>query len=185
MASFEEAYKATGANEGGWCHVDGDTGEETYCGISRKWFPNWAGWAIVDKSKPLYKGQVLKNLALENLKKAFYKKEFWDKINGDAIPLQKMANQQYDMAVNASPEIAKKLVKVLILCLLSVSMCYAQPKPSCDSLYRVYRTQKVNDSLEIQYLNYKLARIKYYAAICNKKKSQRQFLLGWINRVVN
>lgn len=74
--------------------------------------------------------------------------------------------------------------KIILLIIISsiFSVCYSQPIPKCDSLYRVYRKQKVNDSLEIQYLNYKLNRVRYYVKIVNRNRSQQKFLLGWLNR---
>ena len=43
MANFEEAYKRTCKFEGGWVNKDGDSGKETYKGISRVANPNWSG----------------------------------------------------------------------------------------------------------------------------------------------
>lgn len=40
-------------------------------------------------------------------------------------------------------------------------------------------------SAECFVAQYKLERIKYYMNIANKNPSQRQFLRGWINRVLN
>jgi len=111
MANFQISYKKTNGNEGGYAYVDGDTGEETYCGISRKWFPKWAGWSIVDKHKPLKHGQIIKDDALEALKEEFYKEEFWDKLKGDKIESQELADQAYDFAINSGLDAARKLLK--------------------------------------------------------------------------
>jgi lysozyme family protein len=111
MANFKEAYFKTKSTEGGYANVEGDTGGETYAGVSRKWFPNWKGWHIVDAHKPLKHNQIIKDETLETYLEYFYKEEFWDKINGDTIPLQKMAEAEYDMAINASVKTAKNLLK--------------------------------------------------------------------------
>ena len=111
MANFDIAYKITSGNEGGYANVDGDTGAETYCGISRKWFPKWTGWQLVDAAKPLKHGQIIKSELLPKFVRSFYKNEFWDKIGGDKIEPQALANQVYDMAVNASVATALKLLK--------------------------------------------------------------------------
>lgn len=102
MAKFEIAYKKTNKNEGGYSNVSTDTGGETYAGISRKFWPNWAGWKIVDAHKPLKRNQKINDPQLEVLKKAFYKKEFWDKVEGDPIEDQPIADTLYDFAVNAN-----------------------------------------------------------------------------------
>ena len=101
MADFNIAYEPTSKNEGGYANVSGDTGGETYAGISRKWFPKWDGWAIVDKNKPLRHNQIIKDDKLKSMVKSFYKKEFWDKVWGDRINNQDVANRTYDFAVNA------------------------------------------------------------------------------------
>lgn len=101
MADFNIAYTITSVNEGGYANVSGDTGGETYAGISRKWFPNWAGWRIVDAHKPLKHNQKIVSKELDQLKKQFYKTEFWDKIAGDKINDQQFANRSYDFAVNS------------------------------------------------------------------------------------
>lgn len=114
MAKFEIAYKKTNRNEGGWNHTPGDNGGETYCGIARKFWPQWAGWKIVDENKPLKKGEVINNMQLENLKKQFYKVNFWDKIGGDEIEFQDTADTLYDFGVNANyPPSIKNIQKAL------------------------------------------------------------------------
>jgi lysozyme family protein len=111
MAKFNEAHELTKGNEGGWNHVKGDTGGETYCGISRVNWPAWKGWAIVDSKKPLKHNQIIKDDLLKNLVNVFYKKNFWDKMELDECPSQDLANQKYDFAVNAGIGAAKKLIK--------------------------------------------------------------------------
>lgn len=101
MANFLIAYKKTGGFEGGWNHVAGDRGGETYCGIARKFWPKWAGWKIVDSKKPIKNKTIFKDEALEKLVKDFYKKEFWDVVGGDQVEDQNIANTLYDFGVNA------------------------------------------------------------------------------------
>lgn len=101
MADFLIAYKKTGGFEGGWNHVVNDRGGETYKGISRKFWPQWPGWRIVDKKKPLKHGAIIKDPELERLVQAFYKKQFWDVVSGDNIEDQNTANTLYDFGVNA------------------------------------------------------------------------------------
>lgn len=101
MANFEIAYKKTAINEGGWNHVSGDRGGETYKGIARKFHPKWAGWSIVDSKKPLRHNAIIKDEKLNSLVMDFYKKQFWDVVSGDDIEDQAIANTLYDFGVNA------------------------------------------------------------------------------------
>lgn len=102
MANFEEAYQRTCKFEGGWVNNDGDSGKETYKGISRVANPNWGGWAIVDSYKK--KSNFPKNLdsdkKLQALVKECYKTNYWNPVWGDRIKNQKVANDIYDTAVN-------------------------------------------------------------------------------------
>lgn len=101
MADFLLAYKDTAANEGGYVNDPNDSGGITYCGITKKWFPHWAGWAKLNTYMPLKKGQIIKDAEIENLVVQFYKENFWDKIKGDHINNQDSAANIYDFAVNA------------------------------------------------------------------------------------
>lgn len=111
MADFLEAYKRTNRNEGGYCLVDGDSGGETYGGISRRHHPTWDGWAIVDKHKPLKHNQHIEDDNLEDKKRHFYKQKFWDKVSGDDIKDQVTAERLYDFAVNAGTGMSIKQIQ--------------------------------------------------------------------------
>ena len=111
MSNFEEAYKRTCKFEGGWVNKDGDSGKETYRGISRVANPNWPGWVIVDSYKK--KSNFPKNLdsdkKLQELVKDCYKKNYWNPVWGDKIKNQKVANEIYDTAVNMGVAMSIKL----------------------------------------------------------------------------
>lgn len=114
MANFLIAYKKTGGFEGGYTWLKGDSGGETYCGIARNYWPKWAGWSIVDANKPIKPGAFLKNEKLDSLVHEFYKKNFWDVVDGDKIEDQTMANTLYDFGVNAgTPRSIKQIQGVL------------------------------------------------------------------------
>ncbi|HLX92315.1 MAG TPA: glycosyl hydrolase 108 family protein, partial [Puia sp.] len=59
---------------------------------------------------PLRLGQVVTSPELEQEKQAFYRMEYWNAINGDDIPLQELANQAYDQAVNGGDESSEKIL---------------------------------------------------------------------------
>lgn len=111
MAKFDEAYQRTLKFEGGWVNDDADSGKETYKGISRVANPNWSGWKIVDSYKK--KSNFPKNLdsdtKLQSLVKELYKTNYWDKVWGDKITNQKVANDLYDTGVNMGVAVSIKL----------------------------------------------------------------------------
>lgn len=111
MSDFLTAYKKTAINEGGWNHVPGDRGGETYKGIARNFFPNWPGWKIIDKLKPLKHGAIINNADLNKLVHQFYIDNFWNKIRGNEIVIQEVADSLYDSAVNFGVKTAVKLLQ--------------------------------------------------------------------------
>lgn len=103
MADFTIADKQVGGAEGRKLTYDpDDAGEETYCGVSRKFNPDWRGWSIID----LYRGNpefphCLAHLPdLQLAVKEIFKEKYWDTFHGDRIPHQGLANNLYDIAVN-------------------------------------------------------------------------------------
>lgn len=96
--AFETAFAQTHENEGGWKlnTIPNDAGGSTYAGIARRYHSKWEGWRLIDD------GINLQSPRLHKLVEEFYYKEFWSKINGDALPLR-VAIQLYDIAVNIDP----------------------------------------------------------------------------------
>ena len=106
MASFKEAYKHTKRYEGGYSNIVGDRGKETYCGISRRYFPNWKGWAFIDKRiHPIPNNK--KFSSLEKLVTDFFKLNFWNRLNLNFLS-QHVANQVFDFAVHSGRGTATK-----------------------------------------------------------------------------
>lgn len=100
MAEFKSAYKKTGGFEGGYVDDKVDRGGITYCGVAKNFHPNWEGWVKLKSFYPLKKGQIIHDPEIEGLVANFYKREFWDKLRGDMITDQAIAEQLYDRAVN-------------------------------------------------------------------------------------
>ena len=105
MADFNISIKDTLTHEGininmGYVNDPSDRGGETIAGIARKFHPNDPIWALVDNAK---KGNFPKNLKdipniLDGIK-AFYKVNYWDKVCGDRLKSQNIANMLFDTAV--------------------------------------------------------------------------------------
>ncbi len=103
MANFEIAYKRTKRFEGGYVNDPKDAGGETYNGISRRANPTWAGWRVVDemKQKPNFPHNLKERKSiLDDLEASLYKASYWDKVWGDKINNQQVANDMFDTAVN-------------------------------------------------------------------------------------
>jgi len=113
MAEFQPAFDGTTRIEGG--HVDDsqDSGGETYMGISRKWNPNWVGWAIIDAQKnlPNFPASLATIVGLYDKVKAFYRSDYWEVLKGDQIPSQAVAEELFDTAVNVSKKTAVEFLQ--------------------------------------------------------------------------
>ena len=154
MSDFGLAVEKTLKHEGGYNVIEGDQGGETNFGISKRSYPN------VD-IKHLTKAQASE----------IYKRDFWNKSGADKITNQKIAESLFDAAVNMGVSRASKLAKA------------AAKVPICDGVIGKDSALSINLMNQEDFLTkFTLEKIKFYAAICNKDKSQSKFLLGWINR---
>lgn len=111
MADFLIAFNRTEKNEGKdiWTKVDGDSGGETWSGISRKANPSWSGWKILDQIKNKKNGQKFSTPELEERKQSLYRTNYWNPIWGDEIKNQKVANDLYDTGVNCGVSMSIRL----------------------------------------------------------------------------
>ena len=105
MADFNISVKDTLTHEGininmGYVNDPSDRGGETIAGIARKFHPNDPIWALVDRAKKGNFPQNLKDIPniLDGIK-AFYKANYWDKVCGDRLKSQNIANILFDTAV--------------------------------------------------------------------------------------
>lgn len=108
MANYKTAIVKVLKSEGGYVNDPNDNGGETYKGISRKFWPVWLGWHIIDmiKKRPGFpqnlqgtKEQDIK-IQLDHEVNAFYFEQFWIKVGGDKIKNQGIADLLVDSAVN-------------------------------------------------------------------------------------
>lgn len=118
MIDFNQAYRITMNNEGGYADNPLDHGGETWRGIARNFWPHWSGWSIVDSIKaenPASLNAALsENTNLESLVLSFYKTEFWDVISLSALNDQQTANSLFDISVNMGSGTAAKMLQEAI-----------------------------------------------------------------------
>lgn len=98
MADFGEALLPVLAHEGGYVHDPADAGGETYRGISRRYHPDWTGWAVIDASRRA--GQGIPDGILQDLVARHYRIHYWDRFQGDRIQDQGVAGELMDQAVH-------------------------------------------------------------------------------------
>ena len=98
MADLAKALPLVLRHEGGWVHDLQDPGGETYRGISRRYFPGWPGWPLLDAQRRI-DGRP-NDASLAPMVAGFYRANFWDRFQGDRIPDQALADELLDQAVN-------------------------------------------------------------------------------------
>ncbi|NOY63598.1 MAG: N-acetylmuramidase [Gammaproteobacteria bacterium] len=167
MADFDQAFEIMMRNEGGYTlhQVAGDRGGQTYAGIARHFNPGWRGWVLIDQ-------QGVDSPMLSQAVRDFYAVEFWQRISGDQVESQPVANSIFDFAVNAGVKTVSKLVQVVV-------------GSTPDGVIGAKTIARINTTDSEKFiLKFSLAKVARYAQICNRDRSQRKFLLGWMNRTI-
>ncbi len=169
MAEFLSAQKKILSNEGGYVFDPSDNGGETYCGISRKNFPNWDGWKNIDELKPLDRGEVVSSFVVASEVNTFYKANFWDKMLGDSITEQPIAEYLYDFYVNAGRNALKCLQRIVGV--------------TDDGVFGNGTLNALNEYAGDLLAELHKSRLEYYNSIA--VGSNARFLTGWNNRANN
>ena len=167
MADFNPAFQKVLHDEGGFKLTDipGDRGGMTYAGIARNANPDWPGWNLVDHKEF---GEVLTGMV-----RKFYKSGYWDRIRGDDIANQSVAENIFNFGVNTGVGVAAKLAQLIV-------------GVAPDGTIGPATVEKLNTvDPEAFKKAYALAKIARYADICNRNKTQSKFLLGWLNRTLS
>ena len=124
MANFDKEFDKLILAEGGYVNDSDDAGGETYLGISRKNNPDWIGWKTIDNIKNKYGVKNLteklkQNNTLTDSVKSLYKERYWDVLELDDIPSQKIAHQLFDTAVNTG--VKRAIIIAEHVCLMTVT----------------------------------------------------------------
>lgn len=158
MASFEQAIVKTLAHEGGAKFTDdpNDGGGATKYGISKRAYPH------LD----------IRNLS-EFQAREIYKRDYWDRVRGDDITSQLIAENVFDTCVNMGVRTGSRLAQI------ALGIVPADGIIGSESLARI------NSTDEKAFLAaYTIAKVARYTHICNRDRTQQRFLLGWINRAL-
>lgn len=175
MASFSLSLAKTLRNEGGYVNDPDDPGGETYRGVARLIFGKWNGWTIVDQLRkqggfPL---SLDKHEELQRKVDAFYRTSFWDRISGDDILNQQVADSIFDFAVNAG---------------VGTSTVLAQhvAEVEADGVMGEETIRSVNEKDPEYFLAaFTVAKIARYLSIVNKRPTSRKYFYGWVLRTIN
>lgn len=166
-------------HEGGFVNDPDDKGGFTYRGITRKNFPNWEGWQIVDTNLPLKNGQIIKNEELEQYVREFYYDNFYHLMKIDEIDNMLISGHLLCHGVNAG---IKNSVKILQKSINTI----CNDNISVDGIIGKITLNYANSNVQEEIANEMIVKRKeYYTNLAKRNPSQQKFLKGWINRVNN
>ncbi len=174
MADFSSAFSATMKAEGGYVNDPKDPGGETYKGVARKFNSKWDGWILVDlaKREHNFPANLDGNVQLQEKIKTFYETNYWDKVRGDDLADQHVAESIFDFAVNAGSVTSAKLAQAAV-------------NAEQDGVIGPATLQKINAEDPRTFLAiFALHKIKRYVRICDQRPDSKKFFYGWVKRTL-
>jgi len=155
MANFDLVINRVLENEGDYSNDPDDIGGETKFGISQL----------------AYSDLDIRSLTLEDAK-VIYKRDYWDRVKGDKILNEYVAESIFDFAVNVGVKTASKLAQKVV---------YTE----IDGVIGNKSITNINLTKQNVFIpSYKLEKIGYYLMIAKRRKSNEKFLIGWIKRAL-
>ncbi len=175
MADFSRALDLLLKLEGGYSNDPADKGGETYRGISRKNWPDWTGWLLVDAWNADGKKWPTGAMGLDDAVNEFYRGHFWDPIHGDEIKDQGITQALFVQAVNGGPATAIRQLQA-VLGVIADGIMGPNTLHTLDHAISSLGARSV--------LNRYLSRWSYrYSQIVAADPSQARFQKGWGNRL--
>ncbi len=172
MANFDAFFPTLLKFEGGFVDDPADPGGATNKGITLQTFEGCAR-RLLGIAPTL---EALKNLT-DAQAGTIYKALYWDKVRGDNIEPQALANIVFDFYVNAGGNATKLLQSVL-------NAMGANPSVVVDgSIGPATLLALQGMDPKVVYQHYKQGRREYYHELVDNHPSLNKFLKGWLNRV--
>ncbi len=179
--SFEVAFaKTVIEHEGGYSDHSADRGGETFCGISRKYHPQWEGWSLLDS----YNLEARKKLKLkDDIELAeqvtdFYFDQFWKPMQLDMITSVKVRIEMFDSAVNVGKVRASKWLQESVNLISGAGLVVdgAIGRVTISAVLSVLSSGE--EKLLLKVLNG--LQFEHYHHLVLNDPSQKTFFKGWI-----
>ena len=199
MSDFFCAFQDTLGFEGIYSNDPRDLGGETFKGISRKNWPDWEGWLVVDLiKKSVNASELNKQLNLDeelaDMVQEFYEANFWTPLMLNQIPQQVIAAEIFDTAVNQGKKRAALCLQESLNLMNNNQKHYSDIKEDGEigqatiKAYAAYmltahfpgRSVERNTKTLLKVLNG--LQFERYAEICRNKPDQEVYFYGWVNR---
>lgn len=185
MADFHPAFHKTGGHEGGYSNHPSDRGGETYRGISRRYWPGWEGWKIIDRQKqiPGFPGNLESLSGLSEMVAHFFKDNFWNELSLGKLNSQALAEELYDTAVNLSAGRAAIFFQKALNLTNRCGTDYPDLKE--DGIIGPVTINTANRHKQIENVikTVNILQGAHYIRQCELLPSQEEFFNGWLERV--
>ena len=170
MASFDVALPIVLKFEGGYVDDPDDPGGETNRGITMSVFQECAHDLLgIDPSSANLRALTAAQAGI------IYRARYWNRMQGDAIELQELANIVFDFLVNSGTNATALLQRILNEMGAALVVDGQIGKATLIALGGV-------DESAV-YRLYKQRRIQYYEQLAAQRPSLVEFLKGWCARV--
>jgi lysozyme family protein len=176
-------------HEGGYVNDPTDRGGETYRGISRKSYPSWKGWKVIDNSKNALgiPQNITSNAELNESVEKFYYVEFIKSINLHLINDGDVVKEVFDSGVNCGKKTACQWLQE------AYNLCNQNQNIGSDltvdgnigpkTAAAINNFPPSRKKVLLGVLN--LLQGERYLNICRNDKTQERFLHGWVaNRII-
>ena len=180
MADFQIALNRLLQLEGLYSNDKKDLGGETIFGISRIANPDWKGWELVDKGHWRENADILQLLRMKA--EIFYRSKYWDKIKGDDILLQSIANRLFDISVNMGIAIAVRYLQYAL-------NVFNDEQIEEDGMMGDKTLKSLNGFLKLNNSEFYIDQAlicqqgNRYLRIAHRLPTQKRFIKGWFNRI--
>ncbi len=186
---FENALNHTLQFEGGYADHPADRGGETFRGISRRNWPDWPGWTLIDRLKArgattprLINAALAGNSAMERLVSDFYRENFW-RPSGAAGGPPRTTEKLFDTAVNVgfggAVKILQRAVNALEPAWPLVVDGATGPKTRAALAEALGRAGDAEGALLREFCQEQEA---HYRRIIQRDPGQKVFETGWLRR---
>lgn len=181
MAKLSEALKIAfelehGSNERA-LHQNSTESGLTFCGIYEVANPTWTGWSGVKSVLAKHKGdmkkasiELMQNTATINAVEIIYRAKYWDKMKGDSITSQHIANEIFIFGINVG----------MINAMKSAQRCVGV---SADGVFGNKTLEALNNFDEDKFsIMFDDLEISYYNVLASKNPKFSIYLNGWTKR---
>lgn len=187
MANFEQSYSKTMGHEGYYANDPDDNGKETWKGVSRKFWPDWLGWEIIDEAKSGsdFPSNLKDNAELEFQVMDFYKKNFFEINKLQDIRYQDIADEVFDTSVNCGEGVGATFLQRIINLANRDEKDYPDIKVDGDIGSKsitalVQLVEKRGSDIVVKCLNG--MQMNRYFEIMENNSTQEKYFFGWLSR---